>query len=230
MRILGIETSTRRGSLALLADGVIHASAEHETPNAHSEQLLPMLEGLLASSGWARSSIDRIAVGTGPGSFVGLRVGIALAEGLSLGLGRPVAGVCSLAAMARSVPLERRGARAALVDARQGEVFVYACSEHGATLLEPRAVARAEVMAVLAAAGVTIVVGEVAPELELDARTMISKGAELDLPHASGVARVASTDALVANGPVLPLYVRGPGATRPNLPPSPFGAAGGPAP
>lgn len=220
MRTLGIETSTRRGSLALLSGDEIVGSVEHETPNAHSERLLPMLAELLASAGWSRSSIDQIAVGTGPGSFVGLRVGIALAEGLSLGLGRPVAGVCSLAAMTAAVPETVPGVRAALLDARQSELFVYICSQRGTPQGEPRAVKRDEVAAMLLAAGVAVVVGEVAQSLTLAVPHLA--GIELDLPHARSIARIAARPGAMP-GPVLPLYVRGPGATPPNLPPSPFG-------
>ncbi len=224
MRTLGIETSTRRGSLALLDGDELHGSVEHDAPNAHSERLLPMLEELLASAGWARTSIDRIAVGRGPGSFVGLRVGIALAEGLSLGLGRPVVGVVSLAAMALALPPEAAGVRAALLDARQNELFVYACTPAGVTVIEPRAVPRAEVAPLLRAAGAQLVVGEVAPALGLDIPH--SSGPDLDLPHARAVARIGSAVQPEPGAAVLPLYIRGPGATLPNLPPSPFGARG----
>jgi tRNA threonylcarbamoyladenosine biosynthesis protein TsaB len=204
----------------LLENERVCASVEHEAPSAHSERLLPLLEELLASAGWSARSLDRIAVGTGPGSFVGLRVGIALAEGLSLGLGRPVAGVCSLAAMARAVASDVPGVRAALLDARQNEVFVYACDEQGLTCIEPFACARGDVEQVLKRVGTALVVGEIARELALDIPH--SSGPDLDLPHARGVASGARLEFSGESKPVLPLYVRGPGATRPNLPPSPF--------
>ncbi|HET7540536.1 MAG TPA: tRNA (adenosine(37)-N6)-threonylcarbamoyltransferase complex dimerization subunit type 1 TsaB, partial [Polyangiaceae bacterium] len=96
MRIVGIESSSRRGSVALLEGERLVASAEHEQPNNHAERLLPLFEQLLAETGWPKSSLDRLGVGIGPGSFTGLRAGIALAEGLSVGLDRPLWGVGSL--------------------------------------------------------------------------------------------------------------------------------------
>ena len=118
MRILALETSSPRGSVALTEGVTLIASEEHSEPSAHAELMLPLVSRALARAGWSRSSIDRIAVGVGPGSFVGLRVGIALAEGLSLGLGRPVVGVGSLSAMLGALSREHAGPRAALLDAR----------------------------------------------------------------------------------------------------------------
>jgi tRNA threonylcarbamoyladenosine biosynthesis protein TsaB len=185
--------------------------------------MLPLIERLLAEAGWAKSSLDRIAVGRGPGSFVGLRVGIALAEGLGLGLGRPVVGVPSLTAMTAAVPADVAGTRVAVVDARRGELFVQAATSSGEPLLEAEAVARAEFTARLASLGGELVlVGEAAREFAGSWR--VHEGPELDLPHALSVARLAATTVPLP-GAVLPLYVRGPGATAQNLPPSPFGGA-----
>ena len=221
MRVLGIETSSRRGSVALLEGERAVKSLTHEEPNAHAERLLPLLEQLLAEAGWSKSSLDRIAVGRGPGSFVGLRVGIALAEGLSLGLGRPVVGVPSLAAMVAGVSESTSATRVAVTDARRGELFVYAERPDGSVVLEVQAIPRAAVGAALADLGEVVLVGEAASEL---AEFRGLRGAELDLPHALLIARLAVKEPEVS-GPVVPLYVRGPGATTPNLPPSPF--AGG---
>src|SRR5690606_29707052 len=97
-RVLALETSSRRGSAALYA-GEIVAEASHEIPNAHGEQLGKLVDGWLAEAGWSKSQIDRLAVGIGPGSFTGLRVGIALAQGMALGLDRPLVGISSLVAL-----------------------------------------------------------------------------------------------------------------------------------
>ncbi|MEB2323652.1 MAG: tRNA (adenosine(37)-N6)-threonylcarbamoyltransferase complex dimerization subunit type 1 TsaB, partial [Sorangiineae bacterium] len=124
MRVLGIETSAAaRGTVALAEGGVRLAEASHEVRSAHAELMLPLIARLLAEAGWARGSLDRLAVGVGPGSFTGVRVGIALAQGIALGLGVPVVGVPSLAAMARAAPPHVSGLRVPLLDARRGEVF-----------------------------------------------------------------------------------------------------------
>ena len=220
MRILALETSSPRGSVALTDGVTLIASEEHSEPSAHAELMLPLVSRALARAGWSRSSIDRIAVGVGPGSFVGLRVGIALAEGLSLGLGRPVVGVGSLSAMLWALSREHAGPRAALLDARRSEIFCAAEDAEGRQVIEPRAVARDAVGALLASLGDALALaGNVAESLDLPQKWL--RGPLLDLPHAHAVA-VLGSNREPESGAVLPHYVRGPGAIRPNLPPSPL--------
>lgn len=220
MRILALETSSSRGSVALTEGVTLVATEEHTEPNAHAERMLPLITLALDRAGWSRSSVDRIAVGTGPGSFVGLRVGIALAEGLSLGLGRPAVGVESLSAILWAMREEHSGPRAALLDARRGEVFCAAEDADGHCVVEACAVAREKVGDMLATLGDRCAIaGEVAGSLDLPQKWL--RGSLLDLPHAHAVAVLASARA-VAEQPVLPHYVRGPGAVKPNLPPSPL--------
>jgi tRNA threonylcarbamoyladenosine biosynthesis protein TsaB len=92
--------------VAVTLDGKVLGALFHEELNAHAERVLGLIEELLASAGWTRGSLDRVAVGVGPGSFTGLRVGIALAQGIALGLARPLIGVGSLRAMASGLPAE----------------------------------------------------------------------------------------------------------------------------
>jgi tRNA threonylcarbamoyladenosine biosynthesis protein TsaB len=221
--VLGVETSTRRGSVAAWADGRSLGAFEHDVPNAHAEALLPLLERLLAEVGWSRSSIDRLAVGVGPGSFTGLRVGIALAQGIAIGLDRPLVGCGSLAAMARGVPVDDRRVRVPVLDARRGEFFVAAYEPGGAPLATPFAVPRPEAsrrLATLLAGRDHVLLGEGAAELSIDAPRIGRP--DLDLPHASWVAVLgAELDPTAA--PPEPEYVRGPGAILPDLPPSPLG-------
>ena len=75
MRILGIESSSRRGSIALLEGERVVASVEHEQPNSHAERLLPLLEQLLSEAGWPKSSLDRLGVGSGQGLSPGFALG-----------------------------------------------------------------------------------------------------------------------------------------------------------
>lgn len=222
MRVVGIETSTLRGSVALVERGEPVADASHEQPNAHAEAILPLIERLLAEAGWPRGSIDRVAVGVGPGSFTGLRVGIALAQGIALGLGRPVVGVGSLCAMARAVPAGVAGRRVALLDARRGEVFVAAYAEDGRELASPVTLTRETALAEVARriSEPRVLVGRVARDLPGGAAPFISE--MTDLPHATWTALVGAE--LSPGAAVEPLYVRDAGATRPDLPPSPFGA------
>ena len=86
---------------------------------SHASTLLEDIDGLLSAAGAAPADLDALAVGTGPGSFTGTRIGLAVARGLALALDLPVAGVSTLAALAA-------GAEGVLpvIDARRGEVFV----------------------------------------------------------------------------------------------------------
>jgi tRNA threonylcarbamoyladenosine biosynthesis protein TsaB len=219
VRILGIESSSRRGSVALLEGERLIASVEHEEPNSHAERLLPLLEQLLADAGWPKSSLDRLAVGVGPGSFTGLRAGIALAEGLSVGLDRPLWGVGSLLAMARGALAEHSGPCCALLDARRSELFAAVYDRELRELRAPLALPIEELSEFLAASGVATVVGEVA--LTLDHGRPIATGRTLELPHARWVAALAA-ELDEASSPPEPQYVRGIGATLPTLPRSPI--------
>ncbi len=217
MRILAIETSSRRGSVALLEDQRLIASLEHEQPNSHAERLLPMVEQLLTEAGWPKSSLDRLGVGVGPGSFTGLRVGIALAEGLSVGLDRPLCGVGSLWAMAFGALAEHPGPCCALLDARRDELFVAVYQAQRLELCAPLALPIQELPAFLDKYEVISVVGEVAREVA-HGRTALT-GATLDLPHARWVGALAA-QLDEAHFPPEPQYVRGIGATLPKLPES----------
>ena len=112
MRVLGIETSTSQTAVALVEQGKLVVGRSLARPKQSAERLLPMIAELLAEAGWQRRDIERIGVSVGPGSFTGLRIGIACAQGLSLGLGVPLVGVTSLRAMARAVPEASAGKNA----------------------------------------------------------------------------------------------------------------------
>lgn len=178
-----------------------------ESQSAHGERLLPLLEQAFAESGWARTSLDRIGVGVGPGSFTGIRVGVALASGIGLGLDRPVFGVGSLRAMCRGVPELRRGNRCAVLDARRGEIFAAVFSESGDELAPPQTVPRQGFSQWLAglACRPAILVGEALAEIEAQPETFRSELS--DLPHAIAVAQVAEMSSEGTAQPE-PAYVR----------------------
>jgi tRNA threonylcarbamoyladenosine biosynthesis protein TsaB len=225
MRIVGLETSSRRGSVALVESGQLVVAREHERPKAHAEELLPMLTRALAEAGWSRHCLDRIGVGVGPGSFTGVRIGIALAQGIAMGLGIPVVGVSSLKAMARGVPADVPGTRYCLLDARRNELFVAAYAPDGTELVAPRVWTRESALARLAEAAGTsphVVIGEVAEEVCTQA-TKTYRARATDLPHAHWAAVLAG-EAPADRARAEPVYVREPDATLPELPPHPLGA------
>ena len=115
---LAFDTSAAHCAAALLFQGG-QAEAFQEMATGQAEALLPMAEGLLAGQGLGWKDVTLLAVGTGPGNFTGVRIAVAAARGLALGLGVPLVGVTSLQALRFGVP----GALACL-DARRGAVYV----------------------------------------------------------------------------------------------------------
>lgn len=124
-----------------IAGGEIIGRASERIGRGHAERLMPMIEALLAESNVSFANLDRIAVTTGPGSFTGVRVGIAAARGLALALGIPAVGVNSLEALALPV-LKRQsvGTAVAALDAKRGEIYALARDlASGRTLIDPTA-------------------------------------------------------------------------------------------
>jgi tRNA threonylcarbamoyl adenosine modification protein YeaZ len=220
MRVLGIETSSPRGTVALVVDGRIEVELEHDG-SAHAEHLLSLVDRALAEGGVARTALDRIAVGVGPGSFTGLRVGIAFARGVALGLGCPVVGVGSLRAMCGAVPAGVPGVRVGVLDARRAELFLAAYTPESDELAAPRAVRadRAAGFVEGLGTGPVVVIGSAALGVVPDHVRFHSP--QTDLPSAGHVALIASGMQPSA-APADPLYVRDADAIRPNLPRSPL--------
>lgn len=122
MRVLALDTATEACSAALLSgDEAISRSAEGG--RSHAPQILGMVEAVLAEAGVTLSMLDGIAASIGPGAFTGVRISVAVAQGLAFGAGLPVVGVTTLEALA----FHRMGRGAlrvlACLDARMGEVY-----------------------------------------------------------------------------------------------------------
>jgi tRNA threonylcarbamoyladenosine biosynthesis protein TsaB len=215
MRVLAIETSTTLASVALVESGMLVLSRSHARPKQSAERLLPMIAELLAEAGWQRSDVARLGVSVGPGSFTGLRVGIACAQGLALGLGVPLLGVTSLRAMARAVPQSIPGVRCPVLDARRREVFVggYGSGPLAPELLAPLALpaelARETLAAQLAAPLVWVGSG-----LSLTGIPPGFSSPQTEEPSAYAVGLLAE-ELDPADCPPSPVYVRDAGATLP---------------
>jgi tRNA threonylcarbamoyladenosine biosynthesis protein TsaB len=145
MKLLAFETSTEACSVALWLDGALHERFEL-APRRHAELALPWAEALLANAGIAKTQLDAIAVGRGPGAFTGVRLGVAIAQGIALALDRPVVPVSTLAALAWPAAGDRI---LAAIDARMGEVYFAAFQREGdgLRLLQPEAVAKPDEVA-----------------------------------------------------------------------------------
>lgn len=119
MRVLALETSTEYCSVALWLDGVVVERCEL-VGQKHSELLMAMLDALLKDAGLGIKEMDGIAFGMGPGSFTGVRIACGAAQGLAFGADLPVAGICTLEALADASGKLRV---IAALDARMGEIY-----------------------------------------------------------------------------------------------------------
>jgi tRNA threonylcarbamoyladenosine biosynthesis protein TsaB len=137
-RILALDTTSEYGSLALVEDGQAIAEESLHSPEGFSQILFSRLSELLAENGWKLDEIDCFAAAAGPGSFTGVRVGLAAAKGLAEALSKPVVAVSNLEAVAS---FGSAALRAAVIDARRGQVYgaVYSAALEPVT---PEVVAR----------------------------------------------------------------------------------------
>lgn len=134
MNLLALETATEACSVALWCDGEVRERFEI-APRRHTGLVLPWCDALLAEAGIGKSQIDAIAVGRGPGAFTGVRLAIALAQGLALALDRPVLPVSTLAALALQAAGD--GPVLAAIDARMGEIYLGAFARDADALVTP---------------------------------------------------------------------------------------------
>ena len=124
MLILGIESSAKAASAALVRDGELIGQYFQCSGLTHSATLLPMAEQLLASSGTDKSSLDAVAVARGPGSFTGIRIGVAAVKGLCWALEKPAIGVSTLESMAwNGASLPSGSLVCCCMDARRSQVY-----------------------------------------------------------------------------------------------------------
>ena len=137
MKILSIDTSTMLGSVALSDGDVLVAQEQQGVPGTHSERLLSTVDHLLGLARWKGGDLCGIAVATGPGSFTGLRIGLATAKGMALALGCRIAGVSSLASLSMN-GASFAGTVVPLIDARRGEVYAAAYRSNGKGRLSRR--------------------------------------------------------------------------------------------
>jgi tRNA threonylcarbamoyladenosine biosynthesis protein TsaB len=183
MLVLGLDTTTSSGSCALARDGRVVCEQVTEAPNAHAEHLPGDLMSLLDRAGVSLSDIDVFAVATGPGSFTGLRIGIATMQGLAFAEGKPLVGISGFDALARTVNSD--GTVATWVDAWRGEVFA-SVYEHGREVGAP-VVAKPETLLESLRGRPTLFVGDGA------------------LMHADTIRRTMGADARIAEPAAPPL-------------------------
>lgn len=139
--LLAMDTSNQYCSVALMHQGVRHELHER-AENQHSETILPLVRRLLDAHHVALSDVDAFVVGIGPGGFTGVRLAVAVAQGLAFACAKPVVALPSLLAMAYAA-FEERGAQPSIItvamDARMQEIYhaTYHIDEHGFDALTP---------------------------------------------------------------------------------------------
>jgi len=121
--VLGIETSTRRSSVAIVRGTELLAHAEHDAPRGHGAFLAPAVQRCLDAAGLGVAELDGVAVGTGPGLYTGLRVGMATAAALASARALPLVGIGGLETMAAGSDAPADHVLVTTLDARRGQAF-----------------------------------------------------------------------------------------------------------
>lgn len=139
MKVLGLDTSTMTSGIAVIDDDRVLAEARHDA-SARTADLLVAIDDCCKRAGLGPKDLDAVAIGAGPGSFTGLRIGMATAKGIAFATGKPLWAVSSLAALA----FERPGFVVAILDARRAEVYA-GCYVDGVLTGEERVMPPADV-------------------------------------------------------------------------------------
>ena len=213
MRILAMDTCLAACSAAIWQDGTVIARQWRAMPRGHAEALLPMVEALRAETGLDYDGFDRLAVSIGPGSFAGVRVGLAAARGICAARGLPLAGVGTLELLAACVQEEEPFAVA--LDARNAQVYFQAFAQGGALCPPELLSLSGAAQQVMQLQGVQHIFGSGADLLAPLCGAGIRSGLVELLPDAAVLAGLAATREPQAAETVAPLYLRPPDAKLP---------------
>ncbi|MEQ1889042.1 MAG: tRNA (adenosine(37)-N6)-threonylcarbamoyltransferase complex dimerization subunit type 1 TsaB [Alphaproteobacteria bacterium] len=216
MRILALDTCLAACSVAIWRDGHILAHEWQPMQRGHAEALLPMLERVRIEAGLEYAGFDRLAVSIGPGSFAGVRTGLAAARGVCAARSLPLTGVNTLELLAAAIWEDDRLAIA--IDARNDQVYFQAFD--GASAICPPAlltlsqaaefIRRTEGDNRLAGSGATVLAARCGSNVRVSHENL--------LPDAAILAGLAAHREAVAGDHVAPLYLRAPDARLPVTP------------
>lgn len=208
MIVLGLDTCLNACSVAVLDGDVVLAHASEAMARGHQERLAPMAQAVMAQAGIPFSRLQRIGATVGPGSFTGLRVGVAFAKGLGSALRIPAVGVGTLEALAAETP----GLAAAIIDARRDQLYLQVF-DGGQALMASDVLpvgAAAARLAELAMGRTLTLIGSGAPLLADTA-----PGADVLTPEGCDARVVARLAGRRSSAPIRPLYLRAPDAKLP---------------
>lgn len=215
MKILAIDTSCSACSAALMTDGRLTANYYLDNKLTHSVKLMPMVDEILKNLGLAPSDIDVFACGTGPGSFTGLRIGIATVKGLAVPFNTPVAGVCSLEAAAWNFACADKDIYV-ITDARNKNVFYAAyrpCGDRVEQILPPDMANLEEIVQNISSPCIFAGDGIFKyGDILATNKNIVLAPASLAMPCAAGVAlaadKLAKNGGLIDADALLPMYLR----------------------
>src|SRR5579862_6250416 len=216
MRVLAIDTALEACSAAVLdtEQGAVIAHESLPMVRGHAEALIPMIARVLEASGLDFAALDRIAVTTGPGSFTGLRVGIAAARGIALASGKPAIGLTTLAAYAAPlIAADDTLPVVSAIDARHDHVYLQVFGPGGRTIVAPRLAPLREALRV-AATGAPRLIGTAAAILAAAWPAGERPPSLVDPRRAPDIAWVAQLGAAAVETGTAPkpLYLRAPDA------------------
>jgi tRNA threonylcarbamoyl adenosine modification protein YeaZ len=234
MRILAIDTALPAVSACVLdsdaEEPIVSESLAME--RGHAEAIMPLIERVMSKVEGGFRSIDRVAVAVGPGSFTGIRIGLAAGQAIALACKAEVVGVSTLAALAAPLILEEfDGVVAAAIDARHGKVYVAAFGPDGRALLTPRRAGAHEALRALGD-GPLHLIGSGAELLAKEARArgmsfrIASEQASPDIVYVARLGLAARPE----TAPAKPLYLKEPDVTVAGRAAEAPGAAEPPAP
>lgn len=199
MFILALDCATQACSVAAMADGRVTAHCYEEMARGHAERLLPMAGEVLAAAGADFAAVDAFAVTVGPGTYTGVRIGLATARGLALAAARPIVGVTTLEAVARAALLSPALPRtdpqilAVALETKRADFYLQ-CFKSDLTPLTPPASTPADDVAGALPPGPLVIAGDGAPRLAglLAADRPVILLPDADFPDARHVAAAAS--------------------------------------
>lgn len=218
MKVLGLDSAGSQCAVAVLDGDDVAAARAEAMAHGQAERLVPLIAETLAVAGFTAAALDLIAVTTGPGSFTGIRIGLAAARGLALATGRSVIGVGVFDAYAASVPVAGRQGRTLIVavESKREEFYLQPFAATGAALAPPAQVHPRDLAAWLVP-GPLLLAGDAAERLRANVTARdIAVAPGTDAVDAAWVARLGRER---ANGGVIepprPFYLRAPDTTTP---------------
>jgi tRNA threonylcarbamoyladenosine biosynthesis protein TsaB len=213
MRLLALDTSLARCSVALGEAGRLRAARGVPLAQGHAERLLPMVQAALADAGWRYPDLDALAVTVGPGSFTGVRIGLAAIRGMALALRRPVIGLPTLQVLAAQARARPEETVLALIDARRSEIYAQAF-DAGLRPLQGPSLWPLDALPRMLPPGPLVAVGSgilVAGERLGAARRAVPATA----PEAAAMIGIVHRLGLTGGAPPAPVYLRRPDARLP---------------